>query len=50
MKTNDVIETYVIDVMRRTGADMNSKYKETSHGGLSVKPLRRMMEKGLGTT
>jgi len=26
----------VIDTMRRTGADMSSKYKETSRGGLAV--------------
>ena len=26
----------VIRVMRRTGADMSSKYKETSRGGLAV--------------
>ncbi|HHK41671.1 MAG TPA: L-serine ammonia-lyase, partial [Planctomycetaceae bacterium] len=26
----------VIDTMRRTGADMSTKYKETSRGGLAV--------------
>jgi len=25
-----------IDTMRRTGADMQSKYKETSQGGLAL--------------
>jgi L-serine dehydratase len=26
----------VIETMRQTGVDMQSKYKETSHGGLAV--------------
>jgi L-serine dehydratase len=26
----------VIETMRQTGADMNTKYKETSRGGLAV--------------
>ncbi len=26
----------VIETMRQTGVDMNSKYKETSEGGLAV--------------
>ena len=27
---------HAIDAMRRTGLDMNDKYKETSRGGLAV--------------
>ena len=34
--THHVSLDKVIDTMRRTGADMHSKYKETSRGGLAV--------------
>jgi L-serine dehydratase len=34
--THRVSLDQVIETMRRTGADMNRKYKETSLGGLAV--------------
>jgi len=34
--THRVSLDQVIDTMRQTGADMHSKYKETSQGGLAV--------------
>ena len=34
----------VIDTMRRTGADMQSKYKETSLGGLATTVSVRQVE------
>jgi L-serine dehydratase len=40
----------VIEVMRQTGADMHRKYKETSEGGLAVRPIRLASAKGLSRT
>jgi L-serine dehydratase len=34
--THRVSFDQVIETMRQTGADMNTKYKETSRGGLAV--------------
>ncbi len=34
--THRVTLDEVIETMRQTGADMQSKYKETSRGGLAV--------------